>query len=105
MPIAQYSDLLDASVYITSGGSGIGGALTEGFAAQCARVAFIGCSNASRFCTEMAEKYGNRPSFIQGDITDTTPLKSSMAQAAEVHSQAFETQISAMGLLEHQIIL
>ena len=105
MPIAQYSDLLDASVYITSDGSGIGGALTEGFVAQGARAAFIGRANTSGFCTEMAEKYGNRPSFIQGDITDTTPLKSSMAQAAEVHSQAFETQISAMGLLEHQIIL
>jgi NAD(P)-dependent dehydrogenase (short-subunit alcohol dehydrogenase family) len=85
MPIAQYSDLLNSSVYITGGGSGIGAALTEGFVAQGARVAFIGRSDASGFCTEMAEKYGNRPLFIQGDITDTTAFKASMAQAAEAH--------------------
>ena len=31
MPSAQYSDLKEASVYITGGGSGIGAAITEGF--------------------------------------------------------------------------
>ena len=73
MPIAQYSDLLNASIYITGGGSGIGAALTEGFLAQKARVAFIGRSDASDFCSEMERKYGNRPLFIQGDITATPP--------------------------------
>ena len=85
MTTAQYSDLLDASVYITGGGSGIGAALTEGFVAQGARVAFIGRSDASAFCAELEEKYGNRPFFIQGDITDTAALKTSMTQAADAH--------------------
>ena len=74
MSTAHYSDLKDASVYITGGGSGIGAALTEGFVAQGARVAFIGRSDASAFCTELETKYGNRPLFIQGDITDTAAL-------------------------------
>ena len=85
MPIAQYSDLLNASIYITGGGSGIGAALTEGFLAQKARVAFIGRSDASDFCSEMERKYGNRPLFIQGDITDTTTLKASMKETANAH--------------------
>lgn len=85
MPTAQYSDLLDASVYITGGGSGIGAALTEGFVAQGAQVAFIGRSDAYAFCVEMEEKYGNRPLFIQGDITDTAALKTSITQAADAH--------------------
>jgi NAD(P)-dependent dehydrogenase (short-subunit alcohol dehydrogenase family) len=85
MTTAQYSDLLDASVYITGGGSGIGAAITEGFVAQGARVAFIGRSDASAFCAELEEKYGNRPFFIQGDITDTAALKISMTQAADAH--------------------
>ncbi len=85
MPIAQYSDLLNASIYITGGGSGIGAALTEGFLAQKARVAFIGRSDAGDFCSEMERKYGNRPLFIQGDITDTTTLKASMEETANAH--------------------
>jgi NAD(P)-dependent dehydrogenase (short-subunit alcohol dehydrogenase family) len=36
-----HEDLKDASVLITGGGSGIGAALTEGFVAQDAKVAFI----------------------------------------------------------------
>lgn len=82
---ATYSDLNGASVYVTGGGSGIGAALTEGFLAQGARVAFIGRSDASAFVEDMAAKYDNRPLFIQGDITDTTALRASLDRAAEAH--------------------
>ncbi|MDE0781883.1 MAG: SDR family oxidoreductase [Planktomarina sp.] len=85
MPNAIYNDLKDASIYITGGGSGIGAALTEGFVAQGARVAFIGRSDATTFCDELEKKYGNRPLFLQGDITDTTALKVSIDKAAKVH--------------------
>ncbi|MEM1237252.1 MAG: SDR family oxidoreductase [Pseudomonadota bacterium] len=83
--IASYSDLKDASVYITGGGSGIGASLTDGFLSQGAKVAFIGRSDATEFCDEMEEKHGVRPLFMQGDITGTAGLKASMNQAAAAH--------------------
>ncbi|MGB0799600.1 MAG: SDR family NAD(P)-dependent oxidoreductase [Planktomarina sp.] len=85
MTTATYHDLKGASVYITGGGSGIGAALTDGFMAQGAQVAFIGRSDATAFCDEMQAKHGTRPLFIQGDITDTDALKASMDRAAAAH--------------------
>jgi NAD(P)-dependent dehydrogenase (short-subunit alcohol dehydrogenase family) len=80
-----YPDLKDASVFVTGGGSGIGAALTEGFLRQGARVAFIGRSDASAFVEEMEEATGNRPLFLQGDITDIPALRAAMDRAAEAH--------------------
>ncbi|QBF30841.1 SDR family NAD(P)-dependent oxidoreductase [Thalassococcus sp. S3] len=84
-PTATFHDLNGASVYITGGGSGIGAALTDGFMAQGARVAFIGRSDASDFLGEMEAKHGHAPLFIQGDITDTDALRASLERAAEAH--------------------
>ncbi|VAW16766.1 Oxidoreductase, short-chain dehydrogenase/reductase family [hydrothermal vent metagenome] len=81
-----FHDLEGSSVFITGGGSGIGAALTDGFLAQGAKVAFVGRSDASRFCDEMAAKHnGNRPHFIKCDITDIAALKASINEAAERH--------------------
>ncbi|UWQ18789.1 SDR family NAD(P)-dependent oxidoreductase [Jannaschia sp. M317] len=85
MTNATYSDLKDASVFITGGGSGIGANLTEGFLRQGAKVAFIGRSDASAFVDEVADATGNRPLFIQGDITDMDALRGAMDQAAEAN--------------------
>ena len=85
MTLATYSDLNGASVFITGGGSGIGAALTDGFLGQGAQVAFIGRSDAGAFVDEMTQKHGRSPLFVQGDITDTAALKSSMDRAAEAH--------------------
>ena len=82
---ATFHDLTGKSVYITGGGSGIGAALTDGFLAQGAKVAFIGRSDASAFVAEMTEKHGQAPLFLQGDITDTTALQSSIEAAAQAH--------------------
>lgn len=82
---ATFHDLSGKSVYITGGGSGIGAALTDGFLAQGAKVAFIGRSDASAFVDEMAARHGNAPLFIQGDITDMDALQGSIAQAANAH--------------------
>ncbi|MEW9918487.1 SDR family NAD(P)-dependent oxidoreductase [Marimonas sp. MJW-29] len=82
---ATFHDLKGKSVYITGGGSGIGAALTDGFLAQGAKVAFIGRSDASAFVDEMAEKHGTAPLFLQGDITDSARLKETVAQAADAH--------------------
>ena len=83
--MAVYPELDGASVFITGGGSGIGAALTEGFIAQGARVAFVQRSDASAFIEEMKDKHGVAPLFIPCDITDTAALKSAVEQAAEAH--------------------
>ncbi len=82
---ATFHDLNGASVYITGGGSGVGAALTDGFLAQGANVAFIGRSDASAFAEEMREKHGRAPLFMQGDMTDTELLHATMQKAAEAH--------------------
>ena len=48
MPSARFGDLEGASVLITGGGSGIGAKLTEGFALQGAKVAFIDIAEEDR---------------------------------------------------------
>ncbi|WP_084861030.1 SDR family NAD(P)-dependent oxidoreductase [Salibaculum halophilum] len=82
MTTATFHDLDGASVFITGGGSGIGAALTEGFLRQGARVAFVGRSDATDFVDRMAAETGNRPLFIQCDITDIPALRAAMEQAA-----------------------
>lgn len=84
-PPAAYPDLKSASVFITGGGSGIGAALTDGFLAQGARVAFVQRSDATEFAADMAIKHGHAPLFIPCDITDTSALKAAVTQAASVH--------------------
>ncbi|MCL4136103.1 UNVERIFIED_CONTAM: hypothetical protein GTU68_043305, partial [Idotea baltica] len=81
----QYSDLKGKSVFITGGGSGIGAAVTKGFVAQGARVAFVQRSDAAAFCREVEEQYGVAPLFLPCDITDTPALKDAMGRAAERH--------------------
>ncbi|MEM6941206.1 MAG: SDR family oxidoreductase [Pseudomonadota bacterium] len=82
---ATFHDLAGKSVFITGGGSGIGAALTDGFLAQQAEVAFIGRSDATAFVQEMKERHGRAPLFLQGDVTDTAELKESIAAAARAH--------------------
>tara|TARA_R110002073_G_scaffold7570_1_gene43019 strand:+ start:11001 stop:11765 length:765 start_codon:yes stop_codon:yes gene_type:complete len=82
---AIYPDLTGASVFITGGGAGIGAALTEGFLRQGARVAFVQRSDSSGFADEMEQATGNRPLFLQCDITDIARLKACIAQAADAH--------------------
>ncbi len=79
---ATFPDLKGASVFITGGGSGIGAAVTEGFLAQGAKVAFVQRSDATAFCDEMEKRHGHRPVFIPCDITDIPALKAAMDKAA-----------------------
>lgn len=82
---AIFPDLKGASVFITGGGSGIGGSLTEGFLRQGAKVAFVQRSDASAFCDQMEQATGNRPLFLPCDITDSAALKAAVDQAALAH--------------------
>lgn len=81
----RFPDLDGASVFITGGGAGIGAALTEGFVAQGARVAFVQRSDATAFCDAVETRHGTRPLFLPCDITDTPALQQAIAQAAAAH--------------------
>lgn len=85
MSAATFHDLKDASVFITGGGSGIGASLTEGFLRQGSKVAIVGRTDASEFVEKVTEETGNRPLFIQCDITDIPALKAAMEASAQAH--------------------
>lgn len=82
---ATFHDLAGQSVFITGGGSGIGAALTEGFVAQGAKVAFVQRSDASAFAADVGARHGTTPLFIPCDITDVPALQAAMAEAAAAH--------------------
>jgi NAD(P)-dependent dehydrogenase (short-subunit alcohol dehydrogenase family) len=82
---ATFHDLEGQSVFITGGGSGIGGALTEGFLEQGCKVAFVQRSDASGFAAELGERHGRAPLCIRCDVTDIRALQAAMARAAEAH--------------------
>ena len=84
---AVFPDLRGASVLITGGGSGIGAALTEGFARQGARVAFLDIADgASTALADRVEKEtGVRPLFLKTDVRDIEALRAAVNTASEAH--------------------
>ncbi len=87
MPSARFPDLEGASVLITGGGSGIGAALTEGFARQGARVAFIDIAEApSRALVDRVDGLrGPPPALPQGRPARHRGAAQAAAEAAAAH--------------------
>ena len=87
MTSARFPDLEGASVLITGGGSGIGAALTEGFARQGCKVAFIDIADApsKALADSIESSTGLRPLYLNADLRDIDALKAAVSQAAEAH--------------------
>ncbi|MGC4024680.1 MAG: SDR family oxidoreductase [Mesorhizobium sp.] len=83
----RYPELNGASVLITGGGSGIGAALTEGFARQGSKVAFLDIAEDAsiELCNRVEAETGIRPLFLKTDLRDVAALKASISRAAEIH--------------------
>jgi NAD(P)-dependent dehydrogenase (short-subunit alcohol dehydrogenase family) len=84
---AVYPSLKDRSVFVTGGGSGIGAAEVEHFAAQGSRVAFVDIDvRASEALVERIAARGHtQPLFIACDLRDIEALRAAIRQAGEAH--------------------
>jgi NAD(P)-dependent dehydrogenase (short-subunit alcohol dehydrogenase family) len=84
MSFARYPSLHDRVVFITGGGSGIGAAMVEAFAAQKANVAFVDIAiEASK---ELAAKIGHSgppPLFLHCDLTNIAALEAAMEEVRQ----------------------
>jgi NAD(P)-dependent dehydrogenase (short-subunit alcohol dehydrogenase family) len=79
---ATYPSLVDRSVLITGGATGIGAAFVEHFARQSARVAFLDIDDASAasLCASLAD-VRHTPHYLHCDITDLEALRVSIIDA------------------------
>ncbi|WP_424683077.1 SDR family NAD(P)-dependent oxidoreductase [Frateuria sp. YIM B11624] len=79
---ASYPSLLDRTVFVSGGATGIGASFVEHFARQGSRVAFIDVDreHGQALCGELADAR-HRPLFLPCDVTDLDALAAAIAQA------------------------
>lgn len=83
---AIYPSLKDRLVVVTGGGSGIGAALTEGFARQGARVVFLDIAvEESRTLEASLSVLSPAPIFHECDLTQVESLQACLAEIASAH--------------------
>ena len=84
MSYARYPSLLDRVVFITGGGSGIGAAMVEAFAAQKANVAFVDiATEPSKALAAKIGASGPPPLFLQCDLVDIAALEAAMEEVRQ----------------------
>jgi NAD(P)-dependent dehydrogenase (short-subunit alcohol dehydrogenase family) len=79
---AVYPSLRDRGVMITGGGSGIGAAMVELFAAQGSRVGFVDIASepSERLVQSLAGRCAHTPVFQHCDLTDIKDLRAGVAE-------------------------
>jgi len=85
---AHYPSLVDRSVLITGGATGIGATLVERFVQQGARVGFLDIDQAagSALAAQLAAAGARHaPLFLRADLTDIAALRSAIDQVRAAH--------------------
>ncbi|HJV96653.1 MAG TPA: SDR family oxidoreductase [Albitalea sp.] len=84
-PFARYPSLQGRVVFLTGGSSGMGADMVAHFAAQGARVGFVGrnAKAAADVVRGCVEKGHPEPLFIQADLRDIAALRAAIAQTQE----------------------
>lgn len=78
---ATYPSLVDRSVLISGGASGIGASFVEHFARQGARVGFLDVDDAgAQRLIESLDGVGHAPRYQHCDVTDVASLQDAIAQ-------------------------
>jgi len=82
---ASYPSLRDRVVFITGGGSGIGGSMVEHFVAQGARTAFVDIDQAASeaLCERLDAGVRYKPLFIHCDVRDIDALRGAIAKVRD----------------------
>ena len=83
-PYARYPSLQGKTVFLSGGSSGIGADMVRQFAAQGARVGFVGRNEAAagEVSAACAEAGGGATLFIKCDVRDIEALKAAIAETA-----------------------
>jgi NAD(P)-dependent dehydrogenase (short-subunit alcohol dehydrogenase family) len=77
---ATYPSLRDRVVIVTGGASGIGAAIVEAFAANCARVAFfdVQVETGQELAARLDKAGATKPLFLPCDLTDIAALQKTL---------------------------
>lgn len=82
-PAPTFPDLQDRGVLITGGGSGIGAALTEAFAMQGARVAFIDVAEepSRQLASDLSNQSKHAVHYLKADLRNVSEVRAAVDEA------------------------